>query len=390
MAVLKYLALGCIMAATTLIGAAETAAAGDAAGGKLWVYVGTYTRTGASKGIYLVEFDLARGTLGTPQLAAEVTNPSFLAFHPQKPLLYAVGEMASFEGKKTGAVSALAVDRETGRLTLLNQQSSCGAGPCHVTVDPAGRNALVANYGDGSAACLPILEDGRLGESISWVKHEGSSVHARQKGPHAHSVNCDPAGRFAFVADLGLDKVLIYRLDSAGHTIRANDPAFGVVPPGSGPRHFAFAPSADRAYVINELSSTITTFRYDAARGALEPQQTISTLPDGCVEKNTTAEVAVHPSGKFVYGSNRGHDSIATFAVEEGGKLRLVGHTPTQGKNPRNFGIEPGGRYLLAANQDSANVVAYRIDAQTGMPSPTGSSVEIPMPVCVKFRRPGS
>jgi len=391
MATLKRAAWGGIMAATIFwAAAAETAsAAGAAADGQLWVYVGTYTRSGVSKGIYRMTLDLATGKLSAPELAAEVTNPSFLAFHPQKPLVYAVGEMSTFEGKKTGAVSALAVDPGSGRLTLLNQQSSCGVGPCHVAVDPSGRNALVANYGDGVAACLPILDDGRLGESHSSVKHEGSSVHPRQKGPHAHSVNLDPAGRFAFVADLGLDKVMIYRLDAAAHTITANDPPFGATPPGAGPRHFAFGPGAAQAYVINELASTITVFDFDATRGALTPIQTISTLPEGFTGNNTTAEVAVHPSGKFVYGSNRGHDSIAAFAVEPGGKLRLLGHTPSGGKTPRNFGIEPGGRYLLAAHQDSNNVVAFRIDPRSGALTPTGSEVEIGMPVCVKFRKPG-
>ena len=246
---------------------------------------------------------------------------------------------------------------------------------------------LVANYGSGSAACLPIGRDGRLAKATSIVQHKGSSVDPRrQKGPHAHSINLDAAGRRAFVADLGLDQILIYRFDAGSGKLTPNDPPFTPMAPGAGPRHFAFHPSGQFAYAINELNSTITAMAYDAVHGTLDPVQTLSTLPDGFDGVNYTAEVQVHPSGKFVYGSNRGHDSIAIFAVDEqNGKLRYVGCEPTQGETPRNFGIDPTGAYLLAANQATDNLVVLRIDKQTGDLAPTGHAVEVPSPTCVKM-----
>jgi 6-phosphogluconolactonase len=361
--------------------------AGASGADKVSVYFGTYTRPGASKGIYLSQFDMETGKLSDPVLAAETTNPSFLALHPTRPLVYAVGEMGSFDGKKTGAVSAFARDPASGKLTLLNQQSTQNTGPCHVTVDPSGRCVLVANYGGGSVASLPIKNDGSLGEAVSHMQHSGSSVdQRRQKGPHAHSIQVDPTGRFAVSPDLGIDKVMIYRLDPAAAKLAPNDPPFAAVPPGSGPRHFAFHPNGRFAYVINEMLSTVTAFRYDSQRGALDSIETVSTLPKGFDGPNTTAEVQVHPSGKFVYGSNRGHDSIAIFAVDqETGKLKHLGNQPSQGRTPRNFGIDPTGTFLLAAHQDSNNVVVFRIDAKTGRLSPAGHSILVHMPVCVKF-----
>ncbi len=355
----------------------------------LRVYVGTYTSP-KSKGIYLYELDLASGALESKGLAAELVNPSFLAIGPGGGFLYAVGEMGVFQGTKGGAVSALAIDPASGRLALVNQQSSVGAGPCHVTVDREGKNVLAANYGGGSVACLPIGDDGRLKEATSFIQHEGSSVDPRrQKEPHAHSVNLDAAGRFAFVADLGLDKIMVYRLDAAAGKLTPNNPPSAAVASGAGPRHFAFHPGGRFAYVINELNSTVTAFAYDADRGALAIIQTVSTLPAGFSDVNYPAEIQVHPSGKFVYGSNRGHNSIAIFAVAaDSGKLTPVGHEPTGGKNPRNFGIDPTGRFLLAANQDSDNVVVFRIDAATGKLKSTGHSAEVGKPVCVKFLAP--
>jgi 6-phosphogluconolactonase len=248
----------------------------------------------------------------------------------------------------------------------------------------------VANYGGGSVACLPIGEDGRLGDATAFIQHKGSSVNPqRQREPHAHSINLDAANRFAFVADLGLDKVLVYRFDPSAGTLEPNDPPAAVIASGSGPRHFAFHPSGRFAYVINELNSTVTAFAYDAERGTLQTLQTVTTLPEGFDGKSFPAEVQVHPSGKFLYGSNRGHDSIACFAIDAAtGRLTPIGHEPTQGKNPRNFGIDPTGAYLLAANQDGDNVVAFRIDPATGKLSPTGQSIRVPMPVCVKFMLP--
>jgi 6-phosphogluconolactonase len=258
-----------------------------------------------------------------------------------------------------------------------------------VIVDRQGRNVLVANYGGGSVAVLPIGADGRLQAPSSVVQHTGSSVDPnRQKEPHAHSINVDADNRFAYAADLGLDKILIYRFDVAKGTLTPNDPPFAQVEPGSGPRHFAFHPQGRFAYVINEMRCTVTAFAHDAARGGLSAIQTISTLPQGqSVQKGfSTAEVQVHPSGRFLYGSNRGHDTIAVFAIDEKtGRLTPVHHEPTQGSTPRNFGIDPAGRFLLAANQRSDTVVVFRIDAATGRLAPAGHRIEVGAPVCVKF-----
>ena len=383
--------LAFFLAVVFLCGMPTAAGAADATRGPdkpatLRVYIGTYTRSG-SQGIYLSYLDLANGSLAPAELAAKVANPSFLAIHPSRPLLYAVGEMGNFQGKKTGAVSAFSIDLKTGRLNLLNQQSSQGPGPCHLVVDRSGRNVLVANYGGGSIACLPIRPDGRLGQATSSIQHEGSSVDPRrQQGPHAHSINLDAAGRFAVVADLGLDKILIYRFDADGGKLTPNQPPWTKLPPGSGPRHFAFHPGGRYAYVINELSSTVAALRYDARRGTLESLQTVSTLPAGFDGRSSTAEVQVHPSGRFLYGSNRGHDSIACFAIDAAtGKLTHIGHQSTQGKTPRNFRLDPTGNYLLAANQATDNVVVFRIDPKTGKLSPTGHSITVAMPVCIRM-----
>jgi 6-phosphogluconolactonase len=257
-----------------------------------------------------------------------------------------------------------------------------------VAVDRAGKNVLVANYGSGSVACLPIGGDGRLSPAASFQQHEGSGANPqRQQGPHAHSINLDAANRVAIAADLGLDKLFVYRFDAPQGTLTPNDPPFARVAPGSGPRHFAFHPDGAHAYVINEITLTITAFDYDPGRGVLSEIQTLSTLPEGVQGKNlSTAEVQVHPSGRFLYGSNRGHNTIAIFAIDPAsGRLRAVGHQSTEGKTPRNFGIDPTGRYLLAANQDSGTMVVFRIDPQTGQLQPTGQSVAVPKPVCVKF-----
>lgn len=349
---------------------------------RLRVYVGTYTYRG-SKGIYAFELDLTTGTPTEPVLVAEATNPSFLAIHPSHRFLYAVNEVGEFNGERTGTVSAFVVDPPTGKLTLLNRQPSKGTAPCHLTVDKQGRFVLVANYGTGSVAVLPVEPDGRLGAPTTVVQHEGKGVNPkRQEGPHAHSVNLDAANRFVFVADLGLDKVLIYRFDVAKGALTPNEPPFAAVAPGAGPRHFAFHPNRRFAFVINELNSTVTAFRYDASRGALTEIQTVSTLPEGFSGDNWTAEVQVHPSGKFLYGSNRGHNSIAVFAIEADGRLRPLGQVPTQGKTPRHFAVDPTGTYLLVANQDTDNLVIFRID-QTGNLRPTGQQLAIPTPVCV-------
>ncbi len=359
--------------------------AGVPQAGKIAVYVGTYTGA-KSEGIYRFELDLSTGAASAPTVAAKVTNPSFLAIHPGGKHLYSVGEIGDFGGKKTGAVNSFAIEPD-GSLKLLNQQSSEGSGPCHLVVDQAGKNVLVANYGGGSIACLPIKQDGSLDKASSAIQHKGSSVDkGRQSAPHAHSINLDAANRFAFAADLGLDKVLIYRFDPAKGLLTPNDPPAGVVAPGSGPRHFAFHPSGRFAYVINEMAMTVTAFSYDAEKGALAEIQTITTLPVQKQRGHSTAEIVCSPDGKFVYGSNRGHDTIAIFAVDGAtGKLTAAGHEPTQGKTPRNFAIDPTGAFLLAENQGSGTIVIFKRDAATGKLTATGNVVQVGSPVCVRF-----
>ncbi len=363
---------------------ALAAAIVPAANADYWVLIGTYTGKG-SKGIYAYRLNTDTGGLKEGGLAAEERNPSFLAVHPNDRFVYAVSE--TDEG---GAVSAFALDRAAGKLKLLNRVSSRGKGPCHVSVDKTGKVVLIANYTGGSVTAFPVKEDGSLGEATAFIQHKGSSVDkSRQEGPHAHSINVSPDNRFAMAADLGLDKVLIYRLDATTATLTPHDPPYARVDAGSGPRHFAFHPGGRAAYVINEMASTITSFVYDAERGALSGAvQTISTLPEGFKGENWTAEVVVHPSGRFVYGSNRGHDSIAVFAVEDGDiTLKTVDRTPSQGKWPRNFGIDPTGKFLIAANQNSNNVVVFRIDGKTGKLTPTGQEMKVSMPVCVRFAK---
>lgn len=377
----KITAAGFIAAG--FIGLVDSAVVAAPPQNRIAVYFGTYTGP-KSKGIYLSQLDLSSGKLSAPTLAAEIEQPSFLALHPDRRFLYAVNETGG--GRRgTGQVTAFAVAAD-GKLTLLNQQPSRGSGPCHLVVDRAGKNLLLANYGGGSVAAFPISADGRLGESTGFIQHSGSSANPqRQKEPHAHSINLDAANRFAVAADLGLDKVLVYRFDPEKGTLSPNEPPSTSVKAGSGPRHFAFHPSGRSAYVINELASTVTAFQYDAGQGVLKEIQTLSTLPRDFKGESYTAEVQVHPSGKFLYGSNRGHDSIAVFAIEANGTLRFIETTATGGKTPRNFGISPDGRYLLAANQESHNVVVFRIDPKSGRLTSTGSILEVPSPVCVKL-----
>jgi 6-phosphogluconolactonase len=354
---------------------------------KYTVYVGTYTRGGESKGIYRLHLNSVTGEMTGLTPVAEAVNPSFLALDPQRKFLYAVSEISDLDGKPTGGVTAFRIDPATGDLTKINAQSSGGAGPCHLIVDHTGKNVLVANYGGGSAAVLPIAEDGSLKPASSVVQHEGSSVNPqRQKEPHAHSINLDRAGERAFVADLGLDKVMIYRFDPGAGKLAGNDPSAAEIEPGSGPRHFDFHPSGRFAYVINELASTITALAYDSATGALTELQTVSTLPSGFGGVNYTADIHVHPTGKFLYGSNRGHDSIVVFAIDEQtGELRHVQHQSTMGETPRNFGIDPSGRVLLAENQKSGTIYSFRIDSEEGRLSLSGHSIKVPAPVCVQF-----
>jgi 6-phosphogluconolactonase len=350
------------------------------------IYIGTYT-TGASEGIYVYRFDTSTGAMEHLSTTIGVENPSFLAIDPGGRYLYSVSKVADGSGQPTGAVYAFSIDQATGELAHLNHQSSGGAGPCHVSVDYTGRFVLVANYGSGSVAMLPIQSDGSLGEAAGFVQHGGSSVNpARQEGPHAHSIIVDPANRYAFAPDLGLDKVLIYRLDlDRGRLVPNNEP-WGRTAPGAGPRHFDFHPNRKYAYVINELNSTFTAYGYDESNGALTEIQSISTLPEEFAGTNLCADVHVHPSGRFVYGSNRGHDSIVVCGIDQAtGKLTYIDCESTQGRSPRNFALDPAGDFLLAANQDSDTVVTFRIAHETGGLEPTGHVAQVPTPVCLKL-----
>jgi 6-phosphogluconolactonase len=354
---------------------------------KYWVFLGTQTPKGSgSKGIYRCELDVASGRLNNLELAAETQQPTFLAIHPNGRFLYSVGEYANLGDKKTGAINAFALDAKTGKLTLLNQQSSGGGGPCHVMVDREAKCVIAANYNTGSICCLPIKSDGSLGEATAFIQHQGNSVvKGRQDGPHAHSVNVDAANRFAFAADLGIDKLLIYRFDAAKGTLQPNDPPAFDLAKGAGPRHFAFHPNGKIAYVINELDSTVTTMSYDPVKGTFKALQTISTLPNPH-KGNSTAEVVVHPSGKFLYGSNRGHNSIAIFTIDEKtGELTAAGHQGKDVNIPRNFALDPTGTLMLVANQDGNSVLVFRVDQKTGALTPTDIRVEVPRPVCIRF-----
>jgi 6-phosphogluconolactonase len=371
-----------------LLPAVAFAEDGSGSGEKTWVYVGTYTGKN-SKGIYRFDMDLSTGKLTGRALAGEVSNPSFLALHPKKNFLYAVGED---EGKKSGAVNAFSIDRTTGDLTLLNREVSEGAGPCHLVVDKAGKNVLVANYGAGSVAVLPIESDGKLAKASCSIQHKGSGADpSRQQGPHAHSINLDAANNFAVVADLGLDKVLVYRFDGSKGTITPNDPPFAEMAGAAGPRHFAFHPNGKFGYVINEMNLTVTAMSYDPEKGEFKKLQTISTLPKDVKDTKgfSTAEVVVHPSGKWLYGSNRGHDTIAIFKIDEKtGELTAVGHQGKGVKVPRNFAIAPGGKFLLVANQAGDSIVVFKIDQKTGELEPTDIVVDVPAPVCIRFWTP--
>jgi 6-phosphogluconolactonase len=355
---------------------------------KFLVYVGTYTEEGStSKGIYAYRFDPETGELTSLGLAAETINPSFLAVDPSHRFLYAVNEVGNYQGQKSGGVSAFAIDHATGKLTFLNEVASKGADPCYIVVDKTGKYVLVANYTGGSVAVFPILEHGRIGEASAFVQHTGHGTNPeRQEAPHAHSIDLSSDNRFAVVDDLGLDQSIVYRFDSAKGTLIPSGAQFGKADPGAGPRHFAFGSNGKFAYVVNEMGSSVSVFAFDGAAGVLHPLQTISTIPKGFVEHNDDAEIAVHPSGKFLYASNRGHDSIAVFAIDAGkGTLTFIEYVPTKGKTPRSFEIDPTGSLLFAENEKSNNIVVFRIDQQTGRLTPTDKVLEVVEPVCVKF-----
>lgn len=348
------------------------------------LYIGTYT-DGESRGIYRYRLNTDTGALGSGALLAEADNPSFLTFNADGSHLYAVNELTLYEGHPSGAVSAYAVDESSGGLTFLNQQSSRGGAPCHLSMDASGKWVLVANYVGGNVAVLPVASDGRLGEATAVLQHEGQGGHPRQEGPHAHAITPDPSGAFAFVADLGLDQIYAYRLDTDAGQLKPHRSV--SLAPGAGPRHFAFHPNGRQAYVINELNSTLTVLDYTPEEGRLAAVQTVPTIPGDYTGENYCADVHLTPDGRFLYGSNRGHDSIAVFAVEaQTGRVTPRGHTSTEGNWPRNFVIDPSGTFLLVANQRSSTVVTLRINPETGALLSTGQITGVPAPVCLKFR----
>ena len=348
------------------------------------VYVGTYTGPGKAEGIYVYRMDESTGALAHLQTVASIDNPSFLTLDPQQRCLYAVNETSEGEGQGPG-VSAFTVDPQRRTLSLLNRQPAHGTSPCYVSLNPEGTHVLIANYGDGSLAVYPVQEDGSLGKASDVIRHQGSSAHRRQAGPHAHSIRFDPQGRHVLACDLGIDRVFLYRL--ADGRLTPHELPYAQLSSGAGPRHTAFHPSGRFVYVNGEIDSSVSAFIYDPERGAFDLIGAYSTLPDEFSGNNSTAQVLVHPAGRTVYVSNRGHDSIAGFEVDEArGELRPRGHVPSGGKTPRNFNIDPSGRFLYAANQSPGNIVVFSV-GDDGSLIPTGHVTEVPVPICVIFGR---
>ncbi len=360
------------------------------------VYVGTYTEPirfgtgkileGKGEGIYLYEMDPSTGAMSARGITTGVVNPSYLAFGPGNRFLYAVNELKSYEGQASGSISAFAVDGKSGALTFLNRQLTLGTDPCHVTIDPAGRHALVANFMSGSVCVLPIRADGSLGAASDFRQHKGSSVDpARQSGPHAHAVTLDAAGRFAFVPDLGIDRVVVYRYQSEEGKLLPKESAWVRTKPGAGPRHLVFHPGGGNAYLINELDSTLTAYRYDPTEGMLQEIHSVPTLPPGFSGSSTCADVHVTPDGSFLLGSNRGHDSLVIYRIAPAdGRLTYAGHWPSGGRTPRNFALDPAGRFALVANQDTDTIVTFRIASRSIGLGEAVQVTPVPTPVCVK------
>ncbi|MBA4121617.1 MAG: lactonase family protein [Acidobacteria bacterium] len=354
---------------------------------EMLVYIGTYT-SGKSKseGIYIYKLNLLIGELKPYKTIKNVVEPSFLAIDKQHRYLYAVNETEKFEGKNSGAISAFVINQTDGDLQFLNKQPSLGGAPCHVSVSDNGKFVLVANYLGGNVAVFPVEKDGKLGASIDLEQHSGTGANKdRQEAAHAHSINFDKNNRYAVACDLGIDKILVYRFDSKTGKLELNEQLFFQTRAGAGPRHFAFHQNGKSAFVINELDSTITTFFYDGKQGTLKEIQTVPTLPADFSGANTCADIHVSPNRKFLYGSNRGHDSIVSYRIDKKGKLEFIEHTLTGGKTPRNFAIDPTGKFLLAANQNSDSIVVFRIDEKSGKLSATGNTAQVPMPVCLKL-----
>jgi 6-phosphogluconolactonase len=354
------------------------------------LYVGTYTEGARSEGIYLVRMDPRSGELRRVGSVNAGANPSFLAIHPNGRVLYAVNEVTEYNGKPTGAVSSFAIVRDTGALTLLNEQPSEGGAPCYVSVDRSGRALLVANYVGGNVALLPIQTSGALAPATHVAQHRGSGPNKeRQEAAHAHCIIPDRSNRFALAADLGIDRVLAYRLDLDDKTLRPITGGDAIMRPGAGPRHLALHPTLPLVFVANELDSTVTTLRFDRESGALSALETQSTLPAGWTGTNYPADIHLASSGggRTLYVSNRGHNSIAVFSVADStGALALEQVVPTNGDWPRNFSLDPTGRWLLVANQRSGSVVVFRRDQKSGRLTPTPQRIAVPSPVCLRFR----
>lgn len=383
-----------------LLSAEIASASAGTANGEYIFFVGTYTKEegSKSKGIYAYRYDAHSGKVESLGLAAETINPSWVAIDPSGRFLYAANELGDYKGPNSGGVSAFSIDRDekgpaTGKLTFLNEVASRGADPCYITVDKTGKYVLVANYTGGSVAMFPVLADGKLGEASAFVQHHFAQNQShganpeRQEGPHAHSIDLSPDNRFAFADDLGLDELLVYRFEGGKGSLTPNDPPFARVDPGSGPRHFALHPSGKFAYVVSEIKGTVTVFLTNLSAGTFQSVQTISTLPNGFSGLIEDAEIEVHPSGKFLYASNRGDgNSIAVFAIDPTkGTLSPVEYASTRGKTPRSFEIDPTGKLLFAANEKSNNIVVFRINGKTGRLTPTGQVLDVDEPVCVKF-----
>jgi len=351
-------------------------------------YFGTFTNS-LSRGIYVSRLDDQSGILSAPELAAQVSNPNFLAVSPSGKILYAATRGEKIPNEPPGAVNAFVIDAPTGRLARLNQKSSGGAGPCYLSVDAAGRFLFVANYAGGSMKSFLLQPDGSIGDEGTFIQHHGHGVDpSRQSEPHAHWVAVDPSGRFALACDLGMDKVMIYKINPANAELTANDPPFATVPPGSGARHLAFSRDGKFAHVINEMTCTITTFAWESRHGKLTSLETISALPpDTAMQASFSgAEIVMRPDGKFVYTTLRGHDSISVFATDvKGGRLTFVENVPSRGQIPRGLGIDPAGRWLIVCNQKTDNAVVFGINARTGKLTPTGQKLQIGGPVDVKF-----
>lgn len=353
----------------------------------LLIFVGTYTnKDGGSRGIYTVNFDPTTGAFTEPVLAAETSNPTFLELHPNGHVLYAVGENDTINGKPGGGAVSFKLDAATGKLSPLNSEPTGGLGCAHLSADPTGHALITASYNGADVTAFPLDANGRIGPRSSKAVHKGQvgPNTARQDKPHPHSVTISADSRFAYVCDLGLDKIFCYRLDPAAATLTANSETATV--PGAGPRHAKFSADGRFFYVINELNGTIATYAANAASGVLTARQTVATLPADFKGENTCAEIRLSPDGRFIYGSNRGHDSIAVFSRNRtDGTLTLVEIVPCGGKHPRNFNLTPDGRWLICASRDTNNLVSFRIDATTGRLTPSGNSVMLPSPVCILF-----